>query len=93
MKFDISHTAKLANIPLRNDEKEKLAHELEATLEHVQRLQEIPTDTVPPTNHVTGLQNITREDEAFPSLTQKQALQNAKAVYHGFIKVKAILEQ
>lgn len=92
MKFDVKKVAKLANLPLKKEEEEKFEKQLEATLEHVERLKEIDTSKVPETNEVTNLENVMRDDEVKVSLSQKQVLQNAKSVYNGFFKVKAILE-
>lgn len=91
MKFDITHVAKLANLPLTDDEKKKLETQLEETVQYVEGLEKVDTKEVEPTSQVTGLENITRDDEIKPSLTQEEALQNAKSTYNGFFKVKGIL--
>ena len=94
MSLDINQVqkvAKLASLPLTEKENDKFAQELSETLDYVQKLDEVDTEGVEPTSQVTGLFNITREDVVGESLTQKQALQNAKSTYQGFIKVKAIL--
>lgn len=91
MKFDISHVAKLANLPLTEDEKNKLEAQLEETVEYVEELDGVDTKGIEPTSQVTGLENVLREDEIKPSLTQEQALKNAKATYRGFFRVKGIL--
>jgi aspartyl/glutamyl-tRNA(Asn/Gln) amidotransferase C subunit len=91
--MNIQHIAKLANIPLKPEEEEKLEKQLDVTLEHAERLKEITTESVTVTSQVTGLENVTREDIAAPSLPQKKALANAKVTYNGFFKVKAVLEQ
>jgi aspartyl-tRNA(Asn)/glutamyl-tRNA(Gln) amidotransferase subunit C len=91
MKFDISRVAKLANLTLSEEEKEKLEKQLEETVTYVNRLEEVDTKNVEPTSQVTGLENITREDEIKPSLTQDEALQNSKSTQNGFFKVKGIL--
>ncbi len=93
MKINVKHIAKLANIPLTDSEAEKLKKELEATLKHVERLNEIDTSKVTGTNEVTEAINIFREDEAKPSLSQKEALKNAKKTYNGFFVVPVILEE
>ena len=92
MKLDIKHIAKLANLPITQEEEKKLASQLNETLDYIAVLQEIDTEKVAPTAHVTGLENITREDVASPSLSQKQALSNAKNEYKGFFEVDAILD-
>lgn len=91
MKFDIKHVAKLANLTLTAEEEEKFSAQLEETISYVEGLDEVDTDSVEPTSQVTGLENVTREDEIKPSLTQEQALSNANSTHNGFFKVKGIL--
>lgn len=93
MKFDVSHVAKLANLPLTDDEKKRYAKQLNETLSVIANLSELDTKGIDPTSQVTGLENVTREDVITPSLTQKEALQNAKASYNGYFKVAAIIEE
>ncbi len=92
MKLDVSHIAKLANLPLKDEEKKKLEAQLEETLTYIENLKEVDTKHVEPTAHVTGLENVTRVDVATESLTQKQALSNAKKTHDGFFQVDAILD-
>lgn len=92
VKIDIDHLAQLANLPLTAEEKKKFEKQIGETLEYVKRLDEIDTSKVEPTSQVTGLENVTREDEAAPSLSQEDAMKNAKSQHNGFFKVKAILE-
>ncbi|MEK7501963.1 MAG: Asp-tRNA(Asn)/Glu-tRNA(Gln) amidotransferase subunit GatC [Patescibacteria group bacterium] len=93
MKIDISHIAKLANLPLSSTEKAKFEKQLGETLEYIEGLNEIETKNTEPTSQVTGLENITREDIAKPSLSQKEALSNSKSTHNGFFKAKAILTE
>jgi aspartyl-tRNA(Asn)/glutamyl-tRNA(Gln) amidotransferase subunit C len=92
MKLDIKHIAKLANLPLSDSEKEKMEGQLTETLKYIEMLKEVDTNEIQPTAHVTGLENIKREDIPQPSLTQKQALSNTKKQYNGFFIVDAILD-
>lgn len=94
MSLDIAQVKKvgtLSNLPLTPNQEEKLAEELSETLEYVEQLESVDTEGVEPTSQVTGLENVTREDEVGESLTQKQALQNAKQTHNGYIMVPAIL--
>lgn len=93
MKIDVSHVAKLANLPLSPFEKNKFEKQLSEILNYVEKLKEVDTKNVETTSQVTGLENITREDNTTPSLTQSEALVNAKNQHNGFIKVKAILTE
>lgn len=93
MKIDVKKVAKLANLPLTPSEEEKFSKQLEETLDFVKQLEEIETSDVEPTSQVTGLENIFREDEIGDcTLSQADALKNAKSIHNGFFKVKAILE-
>lgn len=89
----VKHVAKLANLPLSEDEVKKFEVQLSETLDYVNKLEEIDTKNIEPTSQVTGLENVTREDIVLPSLSQGEALKNAKSTYKGYIKVKAILEE
>lgn len=92
MKFDISHVAKLANLPLTDEEKKKFESQLEETIQYIEGLNEVDTEGIEPTSQVTGLENVLREDEIKPSLSQEQALSNAKSTHNGLFKVKGILD-
>lgn len=91
MKFDVTHVAKLANLPLTEGEKKKFENQLEETIEYIESLNEVDTIGVEPTSQVTGLVNVTREDEIRPSLSHEEALKNAKSTHNDFFKVKGIL--
>lgn len=93
MKIDVYHVAKLANLPLAPGEEKKLEHELSETLAYIEHLNELKIDNVIPTSQVTGLENITRDDKTYLSLSQEDALKNAKSTYLGFFKVPSILEE
>ena len=92
MKINVPHVAKLANLTLSDKELKKFDSQLQETVDYVEELEEVNTKGVEPTSQVTGLENVLREDVATPSLTQDEALSNAKATHNGFFKVDAILE-
>ena len=85
MKIDISHIAKLANLPLSSTEKAKFEKQLGETLEYIEGLNEIETKNTEPTSQVTGLENITREDIAKTITFPKEALSNSKSTHNGFL--------
>ncbi len=91
MKLDISRIAKLANLPLTDEEKKKFEPQLKETLAYIEELNEIDTQNIEPTSQVTGLENVLREDEIKPSLSQEAALSNTKKAYKGTFKVKGII--
>lgn len=91
-KDRVRHIARLANLNLDEEEIAKLEGQLSETLNFIEKLNQIDTSKVEVTSQVTGLSNVTFPDEIKPSLSQKQALQNAKLTQDGFFKIKAIFE-
>lgn len=89
-KEEVQHIAKLANLTLTEEEVKVFGEQLSETLDYVEKLKELKTENVLPTFQTTGLKNVTRDDVIEPSLTQEEALKNAKSTYKGFFKTKAI---
>jgi aspartyl-tRNA(Asn)/glutamyl-tRNA(Gln) amidotransferase subunit C len=91
----VSFVATLANIPLKKEEREPLAKGFTTTLEVVDELQKVDVSGVEPVHHVTGLENIWREDvvDEQRMFTQSQALANAPHTYNGYIVVDQVIEQ
>ena len=79
----VRHVARLARLRLAPDEEERMRAELSGILDHVDRIQSLDLDDVPPTTHVVELQNVLREDEPRPGLTQEEALREAPEVIEG----------
>lgn len=90
---NVFHIAKLANIPLNDKEAIKIAKGLSETLEFIDKVKRVNTTGVEATSQVTGLENVLREDEIQPSLSQKEALSGTTSTYKGYFKIKAILEE
>ncbi|MQA76815.1 MAG: Asp-tRNA(Asn)/Glu-tRNA(Gln) amidotransferase subunit GatC [Solirubrobacterales bacterium] len=83
------HVARLARLHLEPRELERMRAELSGILEHVDRIQSLDLDQVPPTTHVIALENVLREDEPRPSLPVEVALREApRAVDGRFAVVK-----
>ncbi|MEK7558969.1 MAG: Asp-tRNA(Asn)/Glu-tRNA(Gln) amidotransferase subunit GatC [Patescibacteria group bacterium] len=91
MKINIKHIAKLANLSISEDEEKKFDSQLAETLKYIEGLNEINTDDVKPTDHVTGQENVLREDTTAPSLSQEEALSNTKTKHKGMFRVKGVL--
>ncbi|MEN9407386.1 MAG: Asp-tRNA(Asn)/Glu-tRNA(Gln) amidotransferase subunit GatC [Candidatus Parcubacteria bacterium] len=93
MKINVQHVAGLAKLKLSKAEEERFSSQLEDTLETIEQLNEVNTDTIEITSQVTGLENVVDQDAVHPSLTQKEALSNAKNTLNGFVVVKAVIEE
>lgn len=92
MKIDVANVAKLANLQIKEEEKEKFQQQLSSILQYISKLKEVNTKDIEQTSQVTGLENVTRDDIATTSLSQEDALFNTKSKHNGLFKVKAILE-
>jgi aspartyl-tRNA(Asn)/glutamyl-tRNA(Gln) amidotransferase subunit C len=80
---EVLHVARLARLALSDDEVERMARELSAVLDHVERISELDLEGVPPTTHVVDVAGVLREDEPRPSLPREVVLEQAPAVEDG----------
>lgn len=91
----VSHIADLSNIPLQENEKQKLAEGFTKTLRVVEELLEVDTVGVESTHQVTGLENILRADEVDEDrmFSQTEALENVPKhrQHNGYILVGQII--
>lgn len=90
---EVRHIAKLANLSLTDEEVKKFQKQLSETLEYVEILNELNTESVEATSQVTGLINVSREDFVKPSISQEEALSGAKSKFNNCFKVKAVIEK
>lgn len=90
--FDIGYVAHLARIELTPDEQQRLGAQLGQILGYVDKLKEVDVAGVEPTAHPFTLVNVTRPDEARPSLPQEEALRNAPRAANGLFVVPKIVE-
>lgn len=93
-KQQVQHVAKLANIPVTDEEIERYTGQLEAVLEHVKQLDEVDVTGVEPTYQtLDGTENVLREDKVNESLSQEEALSQAYRTYEGFFVTKNVFSR
>jgi aspartyl-tRNA(Asn)/glutamyl-tRNA(Gln) amidotransferase subunit C len=93
-KETIDHISKLALIDLSEKEKEHLSQELGVILNYFKKLDELDLSNVDPTTHpIDGLKNVFREDISRKSLSNEEALRNAKHKKDGYFKAPRILKE
>jgi aspartyl-tRNA(Asn)/glutamyl-tRNA(Gln) amidotransferase subunit C len=80
----------LARLGLSEDERARLGRQLEAILEHISRLQQVDTSSVPETAQVGDLLNVMRDDMVEPSLDVERVLANAPSTDSGYFLVGSI---
>lgn len=86
-RAQVLHVARLARLRLSDEEVERMAGELSAILDHVERISELDLDGVEPTTHVVRLENVLRPDEPRPSLPREKALESAPDPDDGAFRV------
>src|ERR1700694_3032016 len=92
-KDEVRHIALLARLALEPGDVEFYAEQLSGILGHIDRLQQLDTEDIPPTAQVVEVANRLRDDVPRPGLTQAEALANAPAAVDGFFGVPAIQEE
>ena len=91
-EIDIKYVAHLARLHLTPDEEKKLGAQLGGILGYIEKLKELDVTGVEPTAHAVPLVNVTRLDQAGPSLPHDDALRNAPAKANGLFIVPKIVE-
>lgn len=86
----VKHVAKLANLPLTDEEEELYTDQLSNILEYIDQLNSVDTSRVEPTFNVSGQDTVMREDKSADGLSQDEALLNAPAKKDGFFVTKGV---
>ena len=87
----MQRVAKLARIGLSAEEAAQMSVELGRIVGFMEQLAAVDVAGVSPTDQVTGLVDVWREDVARPSLSRETMLANAPEQKDGYIVVKRVL--
>jgi aspartyl-tRNA(Asn)/glutamyl-tRNA(Gln) amidotransferase subunit C len=79
----VLHVARLARLELSEQEVERMSGELSGVLTHIEKINELDLEGVPPTTHVVEVENALRPDEPRDSLPREVALAQAPATQDG----------
>jgi aspartyl-tRNA(Asn)/glutamyl-tRNA(Gln) amidotransferase subunit C len=91
-KEDILKLARLARLDLTDDEVSTYSSELTEILNYVEMLGKIDTDGLKPTNQITGLVNVTREDSVKGyGYNTEELRKNVPSSQDDYIKVKRMI--
>src|SRR5215467_13448262 len=90
---EVRHVALLARLGLEPGDEEIYAERLSGILQHIDRLQQLNTDAIPPTAQVVEVAATLRDDEPRECLTREEALANAPAAVDGMFRVPSIQEE
>ena len=89
---DVLKLARLARLDLSDDEVTEFTAELSEILQYVEQLQAVDVSGLEPTNQVTGLTNVMREDKVKNyGYEPAELLKNVLTIQDGQIKVKRMV--
>jgi aspartyl-tRNA(Asn)/glutamyl-tRNA(Gln) amidotransferase subunit C len=88
---DVEHIAHLAKLEFSEDEKEKLTHQMNEILQHMEKLNELDTSKIEPLSQVVETENVFREDVVKPSIPTEEALKNAPDKTDEHFKVPKVI--
>lgn len=88
---NVEHVASLARLGLSDNELDTLQDQLSSILGHIEVLNQLDTEAIPPTAQVIQLENVLRADEVRPSLPQETVIAMAPEIRDGFIAVPAVM--
>lgn len=94
-KNEVEHLANLARIEIGEEEASNLQKDLDKILDYVDELKQVDTENLEGVAHVTGLNNIYREDEPKDKDDQlkDRMITNLPAQDKGFLKVKNVFKR
>lgn len=89
---EVKHVAKLANLPLTDQEEELYSEQLSKIIDYIDQLNSVDTSNVEPTYNVSGQNSVMRKDSIGESLSQDEALRNASNHKNGFFVTKGVFK-
>ena len=92
VEIDVKYVAHLARLSLSLEEEQQLGAQLGNILAYIEQLKAVDVSGVEPTAHAFPLVNVTRPDQARPSMPHEDALRNAPAQANGLFLVPKIVE-
>jgi aspartyl-tRNA(Asn)/glutamyl-tRNA(Gln) amidotransferase subunit C len=96
MEFDrrlLQSLKQLCCIDISAEEEEKILQDLKRIVQHVDQLQTLDTEGVPPCHHVIqGQSNVMRDDLVGETLDRSRFLANAPDQIGGLVRVPAVIK-
>ena len=88
----LQYTAALAKLTVSDEEKEKLAFDLERILDYIETMNGLDTDNIEPMSHVMPISNVFREDLVTNTDNSEEILANAPRSKSGSFAVPKTVE-
>ena len=91
-KSEVEYIANLARLKFTEEEKEQLTEQMTGIIDFANKVSQIDTSAVDPTNHVLDIKNVFRKDEVVESYERNELLKNAPSSEAGCILVPKVVE-
>lgn len=92
-KEKVKKVAKLANLPVSDEELDKYSSQISKVLDYIDKLEKADISKVDALYNVSKNKSKLREDEVKKSLHQEEALQNASQSKGGFFVTKGVFNE
>ena len=89
---DVLKLAKLSKLKVDPAKISQFKNDLQSILGYIEQLSEVDVTGLKPTNQVTGLKNVMREDEVYEVVSPADLLKVVPALEANQIKVHRVLE-
>ena len=90
-KKEVKKIAALARIGVEEKDLEKFSHDLSAVLDWIDQLKELDVENVEPTAHITGMDDIVREDKVEEFSNTEKIIDLFPEKEDRYDKVKSVL--
>jgi aspartyl-tRNA(Asn)/glutamyl-tRNA(Gln) amidotransferase subunit C len=91
-KDTVEYVANLAKLDLSEEEKNRLMLDMERIISFFDKISNLDTSEISPTDHVIPVKNVFRDDKACNSYDREEMLKNAPSKEKGYFKVPRIIE-
>ncbi len=89
----VEKLARLARLQFNEREKQEIRIDLQRMIQFVEKLDELNLSGVEPLLHMSGEENILREDVVKGSISREEALKNAPRHDEQFFKVPKVIKK
>lgn len=90
-KKEVQHIADLARIGLDKKEIKKFSADLSSILDWIKQLEEVDIKKAKPIAHITGINNVTREDKIEEFVSKEKIVKLFPEEKDGYDRVKSVL--
>lgn len=88
---ETKHISELARIGVTDEDLEKFSQDLSSVLDWIKKMEKIDVSGVAPTNHITGMENVFRDDQERDFSDKEKIIELFPERKDNYDKVKSVL--